>query len=142
MPYLIFSDSIGRKSGEIELLTDADDEDDTSEQRLKRPLWEASLSSLKLKRIRGAHLISCPVKSNQDFPCDNCFVGFSGCNDMAGVLPDHSSSASHLGTHGAGNLSSDTCEKMVVKQSCPRVIFMDIANDAKKILLTKVINNQ
>lgn len=141
MPYLIFSDSIGCKSGEIEL-TDADDKDDTSEQRLKRPLWEASLSSLKLKRIRGAHLVSCPVKSNQDFPCDNCFAGSSGCNDMAVVLPDHSSSASYLVTDDAGKLSSDTCEKMAVKQSCPRVIFMDIANDAKKNLLTKVINNQ
>lgn len=81
------------------------------------------------------------MKSNQDFPCDNCFVSSSGCNDMARVLPDHSTSASYLGTHDAGNISSDTCEKMV-KQSCPRVIFMDIANDAKKILLTKVINNQ
>ncbi|KAG6528382.1 uncharacterized protein LOC122041593 [Zingiber officinale] len=130
--------SIGCKSGEIEL-TDADDKDDTSEQRLKRPLWEASLSSLKLKRIRGAHLVSCPVKSNQDFPCDNCFAGSSGCNDMAVVLPDHSSSASYLGTDDAGKLSSDTCEKMAVKQSCPRVIFMDIANDAKKILLTKIV---
>lgn len=57
---------------------------------------------------------------------------------MARVLPDHSTSASYLGTHDAGNISSDTCEKMV-KQSCPRVIFMDIANDAKKILLTKIV---
>ncbi|CAL9047272.1 unnamed protein product, partial [Musa banksii] len=141
---LVSPDNIGCNSGKINLREavrefDVDVKDNSSQQRIKRPIWEASLSSLKSKRVRGAHLIGCCQNSNQSLACDNCFLQSSRHTDMANVLPDHSSSPSCFGIHDAGRRSGDLCDHLVSKENCPRIMFMDIADDVKKTWLTKIV---
>ncbi|XP_064999914.1 uncharacterized protein LOC135633873 [Musa acuminata AAA Group] len=136
--------NIGCNSGKINLREavrefDVDVKDNSSQQRIKRPIWEASLSSLKSKRVRGAHLIGCCQNSNQSLACDNCFLQSSRHTDMANVLPDHSTSPSCFGIHDAGRRSGDLCDHLVSKENCPRIMFMDIADDVKKTWLTKIV---
>ncbi|CAD5181410.1 unnamed protein product [Musa acuminata subsp. malaccensis] len=141
---LVSPDNIGCNSGKINLREavrefDVDVKDNSSQQRIKRPIWEASLSSLKSKRVRGAHLIGCCQNSNQSLACDNCILQSSRHTDMANVLPDHSTSPSCFGIHDAGRRSGDLCDHLVSKENCPRIMFMDIADDVKKTWLTKIV---
>ncbi|THU57906.1 hypothetical protein C4D60_Mb03t08510 [Musa balbisiana] len=139
------TNNIGCNSGKINLREavrefDVDVKDNSSQQRIKRPIWEASsLSSLKSKRVRGAHLSGCCQNSNQNLACDNCFLQSSRHTDMANVLPDHSTSPSCFGIHDAGRRSGDLCDHLVSKENCPRIMFMDIADDVKKTWLTKIV---
>ncbi|RWW62097.1 hypothetical protein BHE74_00030794, partial [Ensete ventricosum] len=118
---------------------DADVKDNSSQQTLKRPIWEASLSSLKSKRVRGAHLIGCCQNLNQSLSCDNCFLQSSRHKDTANLLPDHSTTPSCFGIHDAGQRSGDLSDHLVSKENCPRIMFMDIADDVKKTWLTKIV---
>ncbi|URD93148.1 BRCA1 C Terminus (BRCT) domain [Musa troglodytarum] len=138
------TNNIGCNSSKINLREavkefDVDVKDNSSQQRIKRPIWEASLSSLKSKRVRGAHLIGCCQNSNQSLACDNCFLQSSRHTDMANVLPDHSNSPSCFGIHDAGRRSGDLSDHLVSEENCPRIMFMDIADDVKKTWLTKIV---
>ncbi|WOK96021.1 hypothetical protein Cni_G04728 [Canna indica] len=125
---------IGLKDAEKEF--DSDDKLHSCEQRLKRPIWEASLSSLKSKRVKGSHPTNCCEKSNQDISCDDWSLKSSKCKDVDEVLPNHSIK---FGIHKAGQMSGTISDHIVLMESYPRIMFMDIADDVKKTWLTKVV---
>ena len=102
-------------------------------QGVKRQIWEATLSSLKSKRIRGGHLIGCCQESNQDIVCESCSLGNSGCEQSVRAFLKDSI------CHAEGNRVGDVNDDLLLKGNCPTVMFMNIADDAKKACLTKVI---
>lgn len=129
--------NVGCNSNEVDLEL-AENEYDTDDrcslgQRMKRQSWEATLSSLKSKRIRGGHLIGCCQESNQDIACDSCSFGNSGCERAVRAFLKDSI------CHAEGNRVGDVNDDLVLKGNCLTIMFMNIADDAKKACLTKVI---
>ncbi|XP_073114005.1 uncharacterized protein [Elaeis guineensis] len=102
-------------------------------QGVKRQIWEATLSSLKSKRIRGGHLIGCCQESNQDIVCESCSLGNSGCEQSVRAFLKDSI------CHAEGNRVGDINDDLLLKGNCPTVMFMNIADDAKKACLTKIV---
>ncbi|CBI30067.3 unnamed protein product, partial [Vitis vinifera] len=94
----------------------------------KKRVWEASLSSLKSKKVKGSHQIGCQLDSNWDIVSGNgkidnvCFVGCS------------------LGTTRNESLSELSFE-LQEKGEGFRIMLMNIADDTKKAHLTKIIKD-
>ncbi|KAG7961993.1 hypothetical protein I3843_09G043200 [Carya illinoinensis] len=127
-----------------------------STQGSKRRVWEASLSSLKSKKVKGSHSIDCQVGSNCGLALggdenESCFQGCSLDTSRDKYLT--------RATHSAP-LSSSCVEKIVEehqlvnvmqevsvskdfksKGECFRIMLMNIADDAKRTHLTKVIED-
>lgn len=108
----------------------------SSRQRLKRHFCEASSSSLKSKRVSGGHdTIDCCHVSITGLVCDSFSLG-----NAKGICSVHAS-PDYLAAHAEGNRrTGDMSDHLVSKGSCPKIMFMNIADDAKKSSLTKVTN--
>ncbi|KAK7852080.1 pax-interacting protein 1 [Quercus suber] len=122
----------------------------------KRRVWEASLSSLKSKKIKGSHSIdcqldSCPKALESDGNL-SCFHGYSLDNSrnksLLGVTPTASVRQSRCleksaEEHKSVNIFPEgpASKELQSKGECFRIMLMNIADDAKKTCLTKVIED-
>ncbi|XP_065856702.1 uncharacterized protein [Euphorbia lathyris] len=115
----------------------------------KKRAWEASLSSLKSKKVKGSHRIECETESilglgsgsdGRD-PCyHGCSLGISKCSSFM------ETSAGDPLTTNAKEGRSTTVESgaLISNELKPhgdriRIMLMNIADDTKKTHLTKVI---
>lgn len=115
--------------------------------------WEASLSSLKSKRVKGSHSVHCISDSSWDFVSevdrtDSCFVGCSwGASRSRGKIPVELPCGDSLivGENNIEKLKGGyLCPEALVNNElsstyqCFRIMLMNIADDVKKTHLTKV----
>ncbi|XP_038697506.1 uncharacterized protein LOC119995167 isoform X1 [Tripterygium wilfordii] len=105
-----------------------------STQNAKRKVWEASLSSLKSKKVKGSHLLDCSSESAWGLiPESDCTAPcFNGC------------SWEMVNNSIEGKPFEMTSKALVGKEVCSngeylKVMLMNIADDTKKTSLTKVI---
>ncbi|XP_078448255.1 N-acetyltransferase isoform X2 [Wolffia australiana] len=92
----------------------------------KRCLWEASLTSLKSKRIRGSH----PTEHGVSSDCNYDF------NHDPGVAHDGRCSSDALINDDDGNFRRSDGSQDGKK---PRIFFMNISDEIKKELLRKTV---
>ncbi|XP_043725238.1 uncharacterized protein LOC122671851 isoform X2 [Telopea speciosissima] len=131
-----------------------------SGQGARKRDWEASLSSLKSKKIKGSHHIDCQLESNWDPICEqdrgNRF-SINGCSMVASrgkllveVNEDHPAtgsteiSAQESGPFGPFHIlpnEDPISKKLPSKVNCPRIMLMNMADDVKKERLTKIIED-
>lgn len=119
----------------------------------KRRVWEASLSSLKSKKIKGSHSIACQLDScPKALESDgnlSCFHGYSldtlRSKALLGVTPTASVRQSRCleksaEEHKSVNIFPEgpASKELQSKGECFRIMLMNIADDAKKTCLTKV----
>lgn len=116
-------------------------------------VWEASLSSLKSKKVKGSYLVGCQSGSNWNLDSESgrdgscyhtCPLGASENKSLTGLPPKDPSTSSYkeniAETCAQGNILS---EVSVGKEShphteCFKIMLMNIADDTKKEVLTKV----
>ncbi|XP_010273312.1 PREDICTED: uncharacterized protein LOC104608888 isoform X2 [Nelumbo nucifera] len=126
-----------------------------SRQGAKKRVWEASLSSLKSKKVKGGHHIGCHLDSNWELVSENgrgndsSVGGYSlGTSvDKTLVEVNHkdalncSSLASHVEESPLHIMPNEynTSEKHQSKGECHRIMLMNIADEVKKMHLTKII---
>ncbi|CAI9765645.1 unnamed protein product [Fraxinus pennsylvanica] len=127
-----------------------------SELGTKKRLWEASYTSLKSKKVKGAHVIDCQLGS------DDSISGRDGRNDCC--FNNNSYSAISRGKFSTdvflNNISTNSCFEEnkdgkacnVTIEDCGalevpfsvhsfRIMLMNIADDNKKSNLTKIIGD-
>ncbi|KAK6941760.1 GNAT domain, partial [Dillenia turbinata] len=116
-----------------------------SDQGAKRKVWEASWSSLKSKKVKGGHLVECTLDCNsngvsegdrkyacltkahpsseEDGTSMNCYVDMNSqkCMQLDITLKDQNT------------------EEDLLKDQCYGIMLMNIADDSKKMQLTKII---
>lgn len=124
-----------------------------STQGAKRRVWEASLSSLKSKKVKGSHSIDCQVDSNCGLALgsvenDSCFQGCSLetsknkslVRDTPKVPLSHNCVEKIAEEHGSVNVMPEALasKDFQSKGECFRIILMNIADDAKRTHLIKV----
>ncbi|XP_050245567.1 uncharacterized protein LOC126693588 isoform X1 [Quercus robur] len=122
----------------------------------KRRVWEASLSSLKSKKIKGSHSIDCQLDS-----CPKALESDGNLSCFHGYSLDSSRNKSLLGVTPTASVRQSKCLKksaeehksvnifpegpaskeLQSKGECFRIMLMNIADDAKKTCLTKVIED-
>ncbi|KAK7244490.1 hypothetical protein RIF29_39313 [Crotalaria pallida] len=98
--------------------------------------WEASLSSLKSKRVKGlSQLIDCQSDSSWDLisEADPCFMEVPHVNPFI-TKNSEKFSVDYLHSEAPFN-------KELPSTKCFRIMLMNIADDAKKTQLTKVIED-
>ncbi|KAK7336508.1 hypothetical protein VNO77_17050 [Canavalia gladiata] len=110
-----------------------------STQGAKRA-WEASLSSLKSKRVKGSQLVDCRSDSSWGFISETdkanpCFV------EVPHVDPSLITKNSEKYTWDYSHVEAPINIELLSTTQCFRVMLMDIADDAKKTQLTKVIED-
>lgn len=101
--------------------------------------WEASLSSLKSKRVKGSQLVVCQSDSSWGFiseadGADPCFV------EVPHVDPLITKNAEKF-TGDYLHLEAPFNKELPSAKQCFRIMLMNIADDAKKTQLTKVIED-
>lgn len=119
----------------------------------KRRVWEASLSSLKSKKVKGSHLVGRQADCNWDVASESdeydscrkkCTLDTSKNNYLVGLPPIDPLTSSREGKTaqgcGLGNMTSEaSIMKDFYSQShCFKIMLMNIDDDTKKALLTKV----
>lgn len=117
-----------------------------SAQGVKRRVWEASLSSLKSKRVKGIQLIECNSDSNdRNEACsDGCSLATSISKSLRKVTPKDSLASTYMEKNAEESRlvtimsTGQVCEDMQLKGDCFRIMLMNIADDTKKTLLTEV----
>ncbi|XP_062167869.1 uncharacterized protein LOC133874051 [Alnus glutinosa] len=127
-----------------------------STQGAKRRVWEASLSSLKSKKVKGSHSIDCQVDSNCGLALgsvenDSCFQGCSletsKNKSLVRETPRVPLSLNCVEKiaeeHGSVNVMPEALasKDFQSKGECFRIILMNIADDAKRTHLIKVIED-
>lgn len=119
----------------------------------KRRVWEASLSSLKSKKVKGSHLVGGQADFNWDVAsesdeydhcCKKCTLDTSKNNYLVALPPIDPLTISREGKiaqgYGPCNITSEaSIRKDFHSQShCFKIMLMNIADDTKKAHLTKV----
>lgn len=107
--------------------------------------WEATLSSLKTKKVKGNHHIDCQIDSDymvsdggRNCSCFNgCSFGISSGKSLEEVTPG----ISLIDERVPISMMPPLYEEHAPKRECVRVMLMNIADDTKKAHLTKVIEN-
>lgn len=129
---------------------DAEMNSSNSTKGAKR-IWEASLSSLKSKRVKGSHFVDGRSDSSWDFASEvdrtgSCFVGCSWgvssgknlaefpCGDS--LIVQEKNFEKLRGHHL--QLEAQVSNEQLSTKQCFRIMLMNIADDAKKTHLTKV----
>ncbi|KAE8710999.1 N-acetyltransferase, putative isoform 2 [Hibiscus syriacus] len=127
-------------------------------QGTKRKVWEASLSSLKTKKLKGtqqidSHQNGCQLASDWHIIPDIDGSQLDGCSFLS---TDKSSMAVTPGVSLVNNCMLNkaqegrprcmtpealTTEEFQLHRECFRIMLMDIADDSKKANLIKVIEN-
>ncbi|PON64550.1 Histone acetyltransferase type B, catalytic subunit [Trema orientale] len=116
-------------------------------------IWEASLSSLKSKKVKGSHLVGCQSEPIWDLVLESsrdgssyqtCPLAASENKSLQGLPPKNfSSSCMEKIAEGCApcNTTSEACVRKEVNshRECFKIILMNIADDKKKAHLGKVI---
>ncbi|XP_021675547.2 uncharacterized protein LOC110661261 isoform X2 [Hevea brasiliensis] len=118
--------------------------------------WEASLSSLKSKRVKGSHQIDCETESIMGLDSgsgseriDRCFnecsLGISKSSYFVGVTPTNPLTSNCMENNAKEGRSINMASEALVSKELPskgegvRIMLMNIADDTKKMHLSKVI---
>ncbi|XP_054782488.1 uncharacterized protein LOC129289715 isoform X2 [Prosopis cineraria] len=114
--------------------------------------WEASLSSLKSKRVKGSHLVDSGSESSWGFVSEvartsSCFVGCSwgvssGKSSVERPCGDSLSVQGKNSEKPKGDylqLEAQVNNEQLSTKQCFRIMLMNITDDAKKTHLTKAI---
>jgi hypothetical protein len=124
-----------------------------STQGAKRRVWEASLSSLKSKKVKGSHSIDCQIDSNCGLALGSVENGscFRGCSletskntslvrDTPRAPWSRNCMEKIVQEHGSVNVMQEALAStdFQSKRECFRIILMNIADDAKRNHLIKV----
>ncbi|KAE8098705.1 hypothetical protein FH972_016749 [Carpinus fangiana] len=127
-----------------------------STQGAKRRVWEASLSSLKSKKVKGSHSIDCQIDSNCGLALGSVENGscFQGCSletskntslvrDTPRAPWSRNCMEKIVQEHGSVNVMQEALAStdFQSKRECFRIILMNIADDAKRNHLIKVIED-
>lgn len=119
----------------------------------KRRVWEASLSSLKSKKVKGTHLVGCQTEPNLDVDSESdgydscrqrCPLDITKNKSLFGCPPIDPLASSRKEKNaqscGLGNLPSEALIRgdFSSQRQCFKVMLMNIADDTKKAHLTKV----
>ncbi|XP_027353156.1 uncharacterized protein LOC113863697 isoform X2 [Abrus precatorius] len=102
--------------------------------------WEASLSSLKSKRVKGSQLVDCRSDYSWGFISETdkvnpCFV------EIPHGDPSLTTTNSEKYTQGYLYSEAPINKGLLSTTQCFRIMLMNIADDAKKTQLTKVIED-
>ncbi|KDO49619.1 hypothetical protein CISIN_1g009150mg [Citrus sinensis] len=110
--------------------------------------WEASTSSLKSKKVKGSSCADCHLDSDRSLAsAGGETVGLSGCKPLREITPSN-----HVTVDCTGNDAKEdrpvctTSAAFISKEfqsngKCFRIMLMNIADDSKKVHLTKVIED-
>ncbi|KAL9411625.1 hypothetical protein AB3S75_045263 [Citrus x aurantiifolia] len=110
--------------------------------------WEASTSSLKSKKVKGSNCADCHLDSYRSLAsAGGETVGLLGCKPSQEITPSN-----HVTVDCTGNDAKEdrpvctTSAAFISKEfqsngKCFRIMLMNIADDSKKVHLTKVIEN-
>lgn len=120
---------------------------------VKKRIWEASLSSLKSKKVKGSHQICYQLDSNWDIVSGNgkidnaCFGGCPLDTTTNESLAEFSLSNILARSHVEKNVEDfrplskhQLSIELQEKGEGFRIMLMNIADDTKRAHLTKVIN--
>ncbi|OMO86140.1 hypothetical protein COLO4_21290 [Corchorus olitorius] len=130
----------------------------SSSKSAKRKVWEASLSSLKSKKVKGIHQIDsyqngCQLDSNWHIIPDSDRNGsrFDGCSISTDKSFLEATTGISLTNNCIGNEAQEArpsmtpealpTEELQSNSKCFRIMLMNIADDTKKKHLKKVIEN-
>ncbi|KAM7257053.1 hypothetical protein ACFE04_012794 [Oxalis oulophora] len=118
-----------------------------STEHSKRKVWETSLSSLQSKKVKGTHQVDFQSNSNWEMGLvsdeanpwlNDCTTGISNNISLVDCVPG----AKYSGKADATPVAlSSNCEELKPKGECFRIMLMNIADDAKRIYLSKVVEN-
>lgn len=119
-----------------------------STQRLgAKRVWEASLSSLKSKKVKGSHLVGCQLVSESGEDGSSyrtCLLAASENKSLAGLPckdpPTNSYDENIVESCAQGNIPSEVSVRKEFHPSgeCYKIMLMNIADDTKKAALIKV----
>ncbi|GKV41644.1 hypothetical protein SLEP1_g49147 [Rubroshorea leprosula] len=125
-----------------------------SSQGAKRKMWEASLSSLKTKRVKGSHNIDYQTDSDylvsesyRNCCFNECSLSISTDKSPMKVTPGISliknSMENNSKESGPVSVASQApiCDELQANKNSFRIMLMDIADDAKKARLVEVIES-
>ncbi|PIN20077.1 hypothetical protein CDL12_07238 [Handroanthus impetiginosus] len=132
---------------------DYEDNCSCSVQGTKRRIWAASCTSLKSKKVKGAHSNDCPLGScchvsTSDRKivncCDRNCLPTSGNKFLLDALLTNSGNNSLYAENEecrAGNITNEKhgCSEIPSTAKCNIIMLMNIADDDKKSRLTKII---
>ncbi|KAL7225344.1 hypothetical protein ACSBR1_020676 [Camellia fascicularis] len=122
----------------------------------KKRVWEASYTSLKSKKVKGCHQVDCQLDSRDFVPESDgtndssfrgCFAGISKNKSLVDVTPRDPLSSTYLEKTNEEcqpvNIMSEDHDSMelLAKGEHFRIMLMNIADNAKKLSLTKIIEN-
>ncbi|KAJ0042578.1 hypothetical protein Pint_17789 [Pistacia integerrima] len=118
-----------------------------SAQCAKRRIWEASLPSLKSKKVKGSHHVDCQLDSTSGLVSegDEALV-ISGSKSLVEVTPSYPLTSSCIKSSAKDEAVCTTSAGLISKEllsngECFRIMLMNIAECSKKMQLTKVIEN-
>ncbi|XP_031251016.1 uncharacterized protein LOC116108910 [Pistacia vera] len=118
-----------------------------SAQCAKRRIWEASLPSLKSKKVKGSHHVDCQLDSTSGLVSegDEALV-ISGSKSLVEVTPSYPLTSSCIKSSAKDEAVFTTSAGLISKEllsngECFRIMLMNIAECSKKMQLTKVIEN-
>lgn len=119
-----------------------------STQRLgAKRVWEASLSSLKSKKVKGSHLVGCQLVSESGEDGSSyrtCLLAASENKSLAGLPckdpPTNSYDENIVESCAQGNIPSEVSVRKEFHPpgECYKIMLMNIADDTKKAALIKV----
>ncbi|GMP97588.1 hypothetical protein CsSME_00045779 [Camellia sinensis var. sinensis] len=122
----------------------------------KKRVWEASYTSLKSKKVKGCHQVNCQLDSRDFVPESDgtndssfhgCSSGISKNKSLVDVTPRDPLSSTYLEKTNEEcqrvNIISEDHDSMelLAKGESFRIMLMNIADNAKKSSLTKIIEN-
>ncbi|XP_048225703.1 uncharacterized protein LOC8268016 isoform X2 [Ricinus communis] len=119
-------------------------------QNKRRRVWEASLSSLKSKKVKGSHQIDCTEYSGSDRmeSCFNeCSLAISKGNSFLEVSDTDPLTSNCMENNAKEGRSINMGSEAIVSRGLQsmgdniQIMLMNIADEAKKIHLTKVIES-
>ncbi|GKC20838.1 acyl-CoA N-acyltransferase [Tanacetum coccineum] len=128
----------GYGADEMENITDGDARQcSCSTSGGKKRTWEASKTSLKSKKVKGSHMIACQSDSgcaSRMNTTNNCCMDVS----LTDVCKDKSST---YFTPAFEGYLSNNCVDKTQEINGYKIMLMNIADDAKKSNLTKIIED-
>lgn len=120
---------------------------------VKRRVWEATLSSLQSKKIKGSHSVDCQLDSTCGLVSESdATLGISRSKPSVEVTPRPlvEVTPSYPVTSSCKRVAAEEVQRVCVNPAAPvskelhsnggcfRIMLMDIANDVKKVHLTNV----
>ncbi|KDP26207.1 hypothetical protein JCGZ_22453 [Jatropha curcas] len=122
-------------------------------QGTKKRAWEASLSSLMSKKVKGSHQTDCGTDSvvgidsesdRIDCCINRCSLGISKSNLFVGVTPEVPFTGNCMENNAKESRSINMASEAIISKELQskgetRIMLMNIANGNKKLHLTKVI---